>query len=278
MDQIPDRLVIAGTVDDRVRKPRLVVVPRWTVLEPWVYLVALGFSELVSDLWQPLVGVWLHALLATVLILRGSQLTGTREGHFCIALSIMPLVRIVSFAISPTFASGVWFYVAAEMPFLGAALAGARVLDLKWNDIGICRPRSWLLSAVVLVTGVGEGWLEAQIIHPAALASGLSPHQVLLPALLLIVSTGIVEEIVFRGLIQLMSTRLLGTIAGVVYTSLGWALLHIGWLSVIDVFYVCAIGLIWGWFRHVNRSVLDIGVAHGLANVMLFLIVPYLRL
>jgi membrane protease YdiL (CAAX protease family) len=43
-----------------------------------------------------------------------------------------------------------------------------------------------------------------------------------------------------------------------------------------DVGLVFSFGVIWGWARHWNRSTLDLGLSHGIANVMLFLILPNL--
>jgi membrane protease YdiL (CAAX protease family) len=249
----------------------------WLTLEPWLYLAFLGVSEIISDLKQPVVGLWMHAVLGAIMIVRGTQVTDRKRGRLYLACSIMAMVRIVSFAIAPAFISGVWFYVFAELPFLAAAITASRVFQLSLTDLGITRPRFLPLSLLVIASGVGAGWIEAQIIHPAALAPGLRLGQVWLPVLLLVVSTGLVEEVVFRGLIQYTCTQFFGPLIGVVYTALGWALLHIGWLSWADVGYVFCVGLVWGSIRYWNRSILDLAVAHGIANVMLFVVIPYMR-
>lgn len=270
MDKVPNHTVARPVV----RPASRLELRHWLAIEPWVYLALLGISELISDLKQPVVGLWMHAVLGAIMIVRGTQVTDRVRGRLYLACSIMAVVRIVSFAIAPSFISGVWFYVFAEVPFLAAAITASRVIRLSPAELGIRRPRYLWASPFIIVSGIGAGWIEAQIIHPAALTPGLRPGQIWLPALLLIISTGFVEEVVFRGLIQYTTTRYFGTVVGIVYTSLGWALLHIGWLSWVDVGYVFTIGLVWGAMRHWNRSILDLAIAHGLANVMLFLVIP----
>jgi membrane protease YdiL (CAAX protease family) len=244
-------------------------------LEPWVYLCALGVAETISDLWHAVVGIWLHVLLAAVLLARGARSWDQPDGRFYLTISVMPFVRILNFSISPHFLEGVWYYVAAEAPVLLGVISATRVLELPRSELGLVRPRSLLLSAAVLAGGVAAGWLERFIIRPPALVPSAGLTDILLPALLLILFTGFTEEVLFRGLIQQEVVRRLGVVPGVMFTTAGWALLHIGWHSLLDVFFVFSVGLIWGAVRQWNGSTIDLGIAHGLANVMLFLVLPY---
>jgi membrane protease YdiL (CAAX protease family) len=265
----------------RARSPRDRVA-RNVTWEPWIYLGVLGAIEYVSDIWRgkALLGTCLHALLLVLLLLRGSRSMDTPEGRFYVAISILPMVRIISFAMSPTYFHGVWYYVAAEGPLLAAALVAARVLRIPVRDIGWRRPRSLLLSGLIIASGPLVGWGEHLIIprkllvHPAPLASSLTWSHALLPAVLLVIFTGLVEETLFRGLIQQIASNWMGAALGIFYATVGWGLLHIGWQSWIDVLYVTTIGLFWGAARYYNRSTLDLGIAHGLANVVLFIVLP----
>jgi membrane protease YdiL (CAAX protease family) len=261
-------------IDEHIDRTQTHVLAPNVYLEPWIYLGALGLTELVANLWQPVFGLWLHALLFAALILRGVRTIDEPDGQFYLVASVMPLVRIVSFAVSPRFVPGVWYYAAAEAPILAAALTAVRVLHVPRLALGWKRPRSLPLSGLVIGSGVIAGWVESHIIHPPALVSGWHLAQIVPSALLLILCTGFVEEIVFRGVIQYTAVQWLGVVPGIFYTAVGWALLHIGWASVLDLGFVLVIGLIWGAVRQWNGSILDLAPAHGIANVMLFLILP----
>lgn len=237
----------------------------------------LALSEAVSDLWQPLWGIWLHAGLVFLLIFRGSRSTTVQEQRLFLALSITPLVRIASYALSPALFPGVWYDVVTEIPLLLAAVTAVRVLRLNPSWLGLARPRHGLITLATILTGILVGLGEAQIIHPAALVFNLSWAQVAFPSLLLIVFTGFTEELAFRGLIQSTATAYLGVWPGILYTAIAWSVLHMGWSSGLDVLYVFGVGVVWGWIRYVNGSILGVVLAHGLANVVLFVVLPLLH-
>ena len=70
MDQVSDNPVAQRTWNG-FRTSRLEL--HWELIEPWTYLLALGLTEVVADLWLPVVGLYLHALLAAWLIWRGAR-------------------------------------------------------------------------------------------------------------------------------------------------------------------------------------------------------------
>lgn len=245
------------------------------VAELWGYVIALGLAEIVSDIIAPLVGIWLHAILAAVIVYRATTEQNALKRQFFWVLAILPLVRIVSFAISSKTLPGVWYYVLAETPLLGAALTAKRVFQLSWQDVGMVWPRHWSLVIITVGTSPFLGLLESRLIHPAALITHLTWGQALLPSILLIVFTGLSEELLFRGLLQHYSLPLLHYWQGIIYVALAWGLLHIGWHSGPDVLFVFIVGLAWGWIREKTGSIYPTILGHGLANIVLFLIVPF---
>ena len=249
----------------------------WDKWEPWLYLLALGFSEMVSDIWAPAIGIWLHAILAAWLMIRGGHQLQTPRGKFYIAISTMALIRIISFAISPTIAPGVWYYTFAEIPLMLFAAIGTRSLDLPWlKTLGAVWPKGWLgWSILAVLSGPLIGWGEGHILHPAALSANGSLSAMILPAILLTAFTGFSEEWLFRGLIQTTASQWMGPTAGLFFTAFGWSLLHIGWNSAPDVVYVCLVGLFWCWIRTKTESTWATGIAHGTANIVLFCVLPW---
>ncbi len=249
----------------------------WERLEPWAFLVVLGFSEMLSDIWAPATGILLHALLAVWLLIRGGQQLSTTRGKFYIAISTMTMVRIISFAISPTIAPGIWYYTFAEIPLMLFAIIGTKSLDLPlWKTLGAVWPKGWIgWTILALVSGPLIGWGEGHILHPATLSVNGSFSAMILPGLLLTAFTGFSEEWLFRGLIQTTASNWMGPVAGLLFTAVGWSLLHIGWNSGVDVAYVFSVGIFWCWIRLKTQSTWATGIAHGTANIVLFCILPW---
>jgi membrane protease YdiL (CAAX protease family) len=86
--------------------------------------------------------------------------------------------------------------------------------------------------------------------------------------------TGFVEELIFRGVMQRASVRAVGRF-GWLYVALLFAVLHVGYRSVADVIFVFGVALMFGWVVESTRSLLGVTLAHGLTNVVLFLIMPF---
>jgi hypothetical protein len=128
---------------------------------------------------------------------------------------------------------------------------------------------------MVGLTGIGFGLLEYFILAPEPMVAELSWQTALLPALILILSTGFVEELIFRGILQRAAVESFGG-WGIVYISSLFAILHIGFLSWVDVVFVFAIAMFFGWVVKKTGSLLGVTLSHGLTNIILFIVAPLL--
>jgi membrane protease YdiL (CAAX protease family) len=127
----------------------------------------------------------------------------------------------------------------------------------------------------LILMGLLFGVAEYFILRPKPLAQALTLEQLWLPALILMVSTGFFEEIIFRGLMQRAAQDVLGGFT-VTYVSLVFAVLHVGYKSVLDLVFVFAVAIVWGYIRERTHSIVGISLAHGLTNIVLFLVAPFL--
>ena len=91
----------------------------------------------------------------------------------------------------------------------------------------------------------------------------------------LILFTGISAELLFRGVLLTAAVRTLGPWRGILFSSLLFALMHIGWNSALDVLYVFFVGVGFAIAVHRSGSILGTSLAHGLANILLFIILPF---
>ena len=87
-------------------------------------------------------------------------------------------------------------------------------------------------------------------------------------------ATGFLEEFLFRGILQTSASQVLAGFA-IPYVSLVFAILHIGYRSALDVAFVLVIALIYGWVARRTGSIMGVSMSHGVTNIMLFLVVPF---
>ena len=62
---------------------------------------------------------------------------------------------------------------------------------------------------------------------------------------------------------------------GIIYISLLFAVLHMGFLSWLDVVFVFAVALFFSWVVKKTGSLFGVTLSHGITNIVLFLIAPF---
>lgn len=238
------------------------------------YLVWLTAAELGSTLGDQRVGLVLHALLLLTLLYHAARDLDNPLHQLLLTLAFAPLIRMISFSLPlATFPQMSWYFI-VSLPLFAAAYLVSRLLGYGRRELGL-RVGSWPTQLLVALTGITFGYVEYRILAPEPLAVAFSWQALWLPALILLVSTGFLEELIFRGLMQQAGQAALGR-AGIVYVSLVFAILHVGYKSVVDVIFVFVVALFFGWIVAKTRSLLGVTLAHGLTNIMLFLVMPYL--
>jgi membrane protease YdiL (CAAX protease family) len=242
---------------------------------PWVYLLVISLAEIFTNLVNYQFGLFLHAGLLLWLIIHGALGKQDAERRLALALVVAPLIRLLSLSLPINDFPQLWWYPMVAVPLLLAASLIIRQLGLSRRALGFKRG-NLLLQLMLACGGLGLGAMEYSILRPNPLINSLSWEVVLVPALILIIFTGFNEELIFRGLLQATSLRLLGRWS-LVYVSLIFAVLHIGYKSWLDVVFVFGVGLLFSYIVLWGGSILGVTLAHGLTNVMLFLVLPFIN-
>ena len=73
---------------------------------------------------------------------------------------------------------------------------------MKWGRVP--------LELLFGLSGSALGHIEYQILRPQPLARALTWGEAAIPALILLVSTGFVEELIFRGIMQRVAIKSIG--------------------------------------------------------------------
>jgi uncharacterized protein len=240
------------------------------------YLAAIAGAEFVTYYINPVSGVIfyfviLFGLITNSVLTRDEYLRG-----WWLALGLVPLVRIIGLGVPVAEISEIYLYIIIAAPiFIGAV---AVVLNLKYSldeDVGLNGKKPWI-QILVAIMGAGLGFVDYIILKPESWINELNIQTIVIPALVLLIATGFVEEFVFRGVIQ-RAARALGS-WGWVYVAVVYALLQIGQGSVTHVVFVFIVALFFGWVVKKTGSIIGVSLSHGLLNIALYLVVPHLGL
>ena len=248
------------------------------IANPWrialVYLVVITLAEALTILVELRVGLILHGLVLVALILHASLENQLLTRDFLITLALVPLIRLLNLAMPFQRFSQIYWYMLVGIPLFLAALYTAHIVHLNRKILGLTW-RKLPLQLFIGLIGIGLGYLEYLILSPTAMISELRMELVWLPALILLIFTGLLEEFIFRGLLQYTSGRRLGRY-GMLYTAVVFTVLHLGYRSLLDLAFVFIVALFFGWLVQRSGSIVGVTLAHGLINISLFLVFPFL--
>jgi len=241
----------------------------------WFYAAAITIAEIVTTYYHPLYGIAWHVVLLVALLVHASLAYKQVMNLVYLALSLAPLIRIMSLSIPLIGVPPMYWYLIISLPLFAAAAYVMRYAGFKPRDVGLM-VGNLPLQLLVAFLGVPLGLLEYLILKPAPLVAEPTFRQVWLPALILLISTGFLEEFIFRGVMYRAAVETLGRWYSIIYISFIFGMLHIIHRSPVDLVLVFAIALLFSTIVGFFRSLLGVSLAHGLTNIGLYIIWPYL--
>jgi uncharacterized protein len=239
----------------------------------WGYLLLVTLAEYVTAAISPHVGLIMHAVILVILVLHASLTQSLEQRRFALALTLAPLIRMLSLSLPLPDFRQIYWYPLVSTPLLVTFWIIVRQTKITRSELRL-KQGNLLLQCMLMVGGFGLGAIEYAILQPAPLIRPFEWWPIIQAAIILTIFTGFTEEVVFRGMLQSFASPLFGRI-GLWYVALLFAVLHIGYLSLLDVIFVFCVGLIFGYIADWSGSIFGLSVAHGLTNVFLFLIMPY---
>jgi membrane protease YdiL (CAAX protease family) len=238
------------------------------------YLFLVGIAELLLAMADAQIGLAIHALLLLALTLHAGLGRDADGRKLALALTLPPLLRILSLALPLASLPQLAWYPVVSAPLLLSALIVIRQLRMSRAELGL-RPGNPLIQLMLMGGGLGIGAAEYVLLGSPQLVVAFSWNAITLLAVILLIFTGFVEELIFRGLLQAAALPALGRWA-LVYVALLFAALQIGYLSAPAIAFAFGVGLIFAYAARWSGSIFGVAAAHGLANLALFILMPFL--
>jgi len=233
-----------------------------------VFLVAEAFT-LVSG---PAVGVLAQAvLLITLLTLSMRQGAGGHQ-RLTLALALLPLVQLLSLALPAAIIPILAWYLEIGLGAFEAILLVMRRLDLTFRDVGVRRAP---IGEVVAV-GVIGAFLAVPaylIAGPVNLGQGGGFVGLAIASAIVIVFIGVLEELLFRGLIQSAGTQLLSR-GGVVVSVAATTLMYSASLNPRYIVFAALVATFFGIVARRSGSIAAPVAGHAALAWVQFIVLP----
>ncbi|OPY24187.1 MAG: Tetratricopeptide repeat protein [Methanobacterium sp. PtaU1.Bin242] len=239
-----------------------------------IYLLGLIVAEVMVANYNLQVGLALDAIILFALLVNSSIHSSYNFSILLRSMMALPIIRIIGLSIPLMQIQPLYWFPIISIPLFAASFTIMRAQRLSRKNVGLI----WgnlPVQLLIALTGVFLGTLEYLILQPKPLIATYNLENLLFASVILIISTGLAEEILFRGIIQKNAENVLGAFYGLLYTAFLFTALHIGWNSIYDLIFVFAVAMFYGYVFQKTKSIFGITLSHGISNTFLFLIIPF---
>jgi membrane protease YdiL (CAAX protease family) len=243
----------------------------WLIL--LLYAISIIFAELTITNVQPAWSLLFLIVIITSLIILSSLSISTKFSHLLQALILIPLLRIMSLSISVTEIGPIYWLTLTILPLIASCIFLMRGQNLNMNDVGL-NLKNIPVQLLIIWGGLAIGFIAYLILEPAVIIPQLDTYNIILSVIILL-SSGFVLELIFRGIIQQNADNLMGKLWGLLFVSVLFTSQYFAWNSVPYLGFIFGVSIIYGYIFQKTGSILGVSVSHGIANVMLFLIMPF---
>jgi uncharacterized protein len=239
-----------------------------------LYLLALIIAEVCVTYVNKEVGLGIEMLILFALLLNSSLNVSYNYAVMLRSMMVLPLIRIIGLSIPLMQIQPLYWFPIIAVPLFAAVYIIMKAQGLTRKHVGLVWGNK-KVQFLIALSGMLLGTIEYAILQPKPLIAVLDPLTLISASIILILSTGLAEELLFRGIIQKNAENVFGTLAGLLYTAFLFTALHIGWNSFPDLIFVFSVAIFYGYTFQKTRSIVGITLSHGLSNTFLFLVIPF---
>ncbi len=245
------------------------------------YLLVLIAAELLTTYVNKIWGLSLHTIILFILLVNAAMVESQDFSNLLRSMMPVPIIRIVGLSIPMMQIKPLYWFPIVAIPLFAASIVIMRRQNLTMKDVGMFMGEyrdKYRVQILIALTGFVSGIIEFFILRPDPLIAQFTPYFLIGGFSILLISTGLAEELLFRGILQKNTMKLIGPIWGLIYTSLIFSTMHIGWIYFTDIVFVFCIAMFYGFCLIKTKSIIGVTLAHGISNSMLFLVMPFVNL
>jgi uncharacterized protein len=226
-----------------------------TSLTVLLAVLALVVAEWVVAYVDPVLGAVAHAVILVALL--AHWIWAGEEP--VLVLALVPMARVTALALTPKHA-GLTAYVVTGLPLLVAVLWAIRKSMATRAQLRI---RLSGRAAVVVASSLPLGWAADAYLDLPVLPHAHSLRVIVVGTVLVFLFAGVLEELLFRGLLQGVLKGPFGGYA-VLLADVVFAAMYLPTRDAVALLGMAGLGLFWGWYVWRTGEVVTVAVAHGM--------------
>lgn len=238
-------------------------------------VVCIALAELLIFAGKIKFAIWLHIGVLIAFSLSNIIVKDLKVYRTYQALMLLPILRLVNLSMPVFFDTTLYTFVFVYGPLLIPLAIIIINQRSSFEHIGITAKNLLLYTVLSIPLGFLLGLGEYLTIHTGYLIPDLSIGNLLKLTFIMIFFVGLVEEVIFRSLLQTRLEDALNVKEAVLIAGLLFGLMHSGYGTFYEVLYTGFVGLFIGFAFYKTRSLPFVAILHGFVNVFLFGILPH---
>jgi membrane protease YdiL (CAAX protease family) len=271
---------MSDIIDNRIEPlPRKITPPEATVIPPTrvgprairvsaiLFMAFIIGAEVVTVMIGLLPGAILYGILLVGLLNYYYFSHTVEERRIYLALTLVPVLRFLSLAMPNPLVSQVFWYVMIGLPLLVSVIRVAGVNGLSSLRIDLTGVK-WAGQFMIGLSGIPLGVIAALSLKaPLDVSANLDLLWFIFLIIVITLFGAVIEEIIFRGLIQRALSYPFGWLS-VVFSSILYASMFLGTLSPNAILLYGLSGLLFSVWVKLSNSLWGVIMAHSLMNII----------
>lgn len=241
-------------------------------------VLSIALAELLFFSGSIAAAICVHIGILIALSLSNIFIKDPKVHKIYLPLMLLPLLRLVNLSVPVFFETTLYAFIFTYSPLAIAAAAVIKYQQISLEEIGITTKNFPIYIVLSVPLGFLLGLGEFLTIQTGYLIPDLTFGNLLKLTLVMVLFVGLVEELIFRSILQTRFEKVMDARAALIITSLLFGLMHSGYGTFYEIFYTSFAGFIIGFVFYKTRSLPLIATLHGFTNVFLFGILPYYHL
>ena len=267
---------LIATKQELTGQPIITRAGRWQWLFILAILAAITITEWIFAYKDVAYGIGLALFLAIGIYIAISVIRLSQPITRCAeSMALIPLYILFTSSLPWFFINQQYLIPAVYSTILALCLWHIYQKRLTFSELGFKKDK-WLKYVLVgIAMGIPMGAGEYFVIYPAPAFPAFEVKYLFRDLLYMVCFVGLGEELLFRGLVQRDAMKALGWKWGLILASLLFAVMHLTWRSIPELVFVFFGGLVLGYLYYKTKSLVAPIVMHGVGNVILVAILPY---
>jgi membrane protease YdiL (CAAX protease family) len=238
-------------------------------------VLCIALAEILIFLGKMGIAVWVHIGILIALSLSNIFVKDFEVQKIYQALMLLPILRLINLSMpifsETTLYTFIFIYGPLAIPV--AAIIIHQRHSLEQIGISMKNIGAYMVLSIPLSFVLGLG--EYLTIRPQYLIPDFTFANLFKLTFVMVFFVGLIEELIFRSILQTRLEHALSIIESLLITSLLFGLMHSGYGTFYEILYTSFVGFLMGLAFYKTKSLPFIAVLHGFINVFLFGIFPH---